>query len=69
MARGEKTRRAFHPAARHAETAIQMTHHDRSVFRPCIDLHAGVVKQIVGASLSDTLPDSLKTNFVAKYDC
>jgi phosphoribosylformimino-5-aminoimidazole carboxamide ribotide isomerase len=25
----------------------------RSVFRPCIDLHQGVVKQIVGASLQD----------------
>lgn len=25
----------------------------RSLFRPCIDLHQGVVKQIVGASLRD----------------
>lgn len=25
----------------------------RSLFRPCIDLHQGVVKQIVGASLQD----------------
>ena len=23
-------------------------------FRPCIDIHAGVVKQIVGSTLSDT---------------
>ena len=34
-------------------------------FRPCIDLHNGVVKQIVGSTLSDSQPDSLKTNFVA----
>lgn len=33
-------------------------------FRPCIDLHDGVVKQIVGGSLTDTAsPD---TNFVAE---
>jgi phosphoribosylformimino-5-aminoimidazole carboxamide ribotide isomerase len=31
-------------------------------FRPCIDLHNGTVKQIVGGSLSEN-PDSLKTNF------
>jgi len=34
-------------------------------FRPCIDLHDGQVKQIVGSSLSDDNA-SLKTNFVAK---
>ncbi|KAJ3055878.1 Enzyme that catalyzes the fourth step in the histidine pathway [Rhizophlyctis rosea] len=34
-------------------------------FRPCIDLHDGQVKQIVGASLSDSAPSTLKTNFVA----
>ncbi|KAJ3290247.1 Enzyme that catalyzes the fourth step in the histidine pathway [Borealophlyctis nickersoniae] len=36
-------------------------------FRPCIDLHEGQVKQIVGASLSDTTPADLKTNFVASH--
>ncbi|KAF2490524.1 Phosphoribosylformimino-5-aminoimidazole carboxamide ribotide isomerase [Lophium mytilinum] len=35
-------------------------------FRPCIDLHAGSVKQIVGGTLSSTLPESLKTNYVSK---
>ncbi|EIM22066.1 Phosphoribosylformimino-5-aminoimidazole carboxamide ribotide isomerase [Wallemia mellicola CBS 633.66] len=35
-----------------------------SIFRPCIDLHNGVVKQIVGGTLSNN-PDELKTNFVA----
>ncbi|KAI0268189.1 Phosphoribosylformimino-5-aminoimidazole carboxamide ribotide isomerase [Gloeopeniophorella convolvens] len=38
----------------------------RSLFRPCIDLHDGHVKQIVGGTLSDSDPGSLKTNFVAK---
>ncbi|KIK68167.1 hypothetical protein GYMLUDRAFT_155190 [Collybiopsis luxurians FD-317 M1] len=37
-----------------------------SVFRPCIDLHGGQVKQIVGATLSDSDPDGLKTNFVSQ---
>ncbi len=33
-------------------------------FRPCIDLHNGVVKQIVGSTLQDDA-DLLQTNFVA----
>lgn len=32
-------------------------------FRPCIDLHAGMVKQIVGATLSDDEPAGPQTNF------
>ena len=35
-------------------------------FRPCIDLHDGVVKQIVGTTLSDTADDGPKTNFQAR---
>ena len=35
-------------------------------FRPCIDLHQGQVKQIVGSTLDDTNPDQLKTNFIAE---
>ena len=35
-------------------------------FRPCIDLHAGVVKQIVGATLSDNDYHGLQTNFQAE---
>jgi len=35
-------------------------------FRGCIDIHSGVVKQIVGGTLKDSAPDDLKTNFVAK---
>ncbi|KAI9671080.1 MAG: Enzyme that catalyzes the fourth step in the histidine pathway [Alyxoria varia] len=35
-----------------------------TVFRPCIDLHSGQVKQIVGGSLSENV-SSLKTNFVS----
>lgn len=34
-------------------------------FRPCIDLHGGIVKQIVGATLSDIGPRALETNFQA----
>ncbi|KAI5120690.1 hypothetical protein M0805_006978 [Coniferiporia weirii] len=37
----------------------------RSVFRPCIDLHDGQVKQIVGGTLSADVT-ALKTNFVAR---
>ncbi len=32
-------------------------------FRPCIDLHGGRVKQIVGSTLSDDQADSPETNF------
>ena len=35
-------------------------------FRPCIDLHNGVVKQIVGGSLSDDNRQSLQINFEAR---
>lgn len=35
-------------------------------FRPCIDLHGGVVKQIIGSTLSDSEPEAVKTNFVAE---
>lgn len=34
-------------------------------FRPCIDLHSGQVKQIVGGTLSNVAKD-LKTNYVSK---
>jgi phosphoribosylformimino-5-aminoimidazole carboxamide ribotide isomerase len=34
-------------------------------FRPCIDLHQGQVKQIVGGSLND---QGAETNFVSPYD-
>ena len=35
-------------------------------FRPCIDIHDGQVKQIVGGSLDDT--KGADTNFVSEYD-
>ena len=38
-----------------------------SLFRPCIDLHEGKVKQIVGSTLSDS-GDAPETNFVAGHD-
>ena len=34
-------------------------------FRPCVDLHSGQVKQIVGGTLSTEISD-LKTNYVSK---
>lgn len=36
-------------------------------FRPCIDIHNGKVKQIVGGSLKD-VGDQATENFVAEYD-
>ncbi|KAF2253996.1 Phosphoribosylformimino-5-aminoimidazole carboxamide ribotide isomerase [Trematosphaeria pertusa] len=36
-------------------------------FRPCIDLHAGSVKQIVGGTLSTISDSSLKTNFTSEH--
>ena len=36
------------------------------MFRPCIDLHEGKVKQIVGGTL-EAGPGMLETNFVSKY--
>ncbi|GAA6134309.1 hypothetical protein NBRC116188_10980 [Oceaniserpentilla sp. 4NH20-0058] len=36
-----------------------------TLFRPCIDLHNGQVKQIVGGTLNDL---GAKTNFVSSYD-
>lgn len=40
-------------------------HPSMTRFRPCIDLHQGQVKQIVGGSLSDS-GQGLRTNFVAE---
>ena len=34
-------------------------------FRPCIDLHDGKVKQIVGSTLNDEQPEQLRVNFTA----
>jgi hypothetical protein len=39
--------------------------HKMTKFRPCIDLHAGSVKQIVGGTLTTTTSE-LKTNFTSK---
>jgi len=36
-------------------------------FRPCIDLHDGKVKQIVGSTLVDNDPGRLQTNFTARH--
>ncbi|NLN63715.1 MAG: phosphoribosylformimino-5-aminoimidazole carboxamide ribotide isomerase [Myxococcales bacterium] len=39
-----------------------------TLFRPCIDIHDGQVKQIVGATLRDGAAQSPVTNFVAPHD-
>lgn len=39
--------------------------HNMTKFRPCIDLHSGQVKQIVGGTLSNVAAD-LKTNYVSQ---
>lgn len=36
-------------------------------FRPCIDLHNGRVKQIVGSTLSEESPNGLQTNFISEF--
>ncbi|MDU9047256.1 MAG: phosphoribosylformimino-5-aminoimidazole carboxamide ribotide isomerase [Candidatus Electrothrix sp. Rat3] len=36
-------------------------------FRPCIDLHNGKVKQIVGSTLSDSDSANLRTNFSSQF--
>ena len=40
----------------------------KTKFRPCIDLHQGQVKQIVGATLTDEVSDTPRENFVASQD-
>ncbi len=40
---------------------------NKSLFRPCIDLHDGLVKQIIGGTLEDS-GGGLRTNFVAGQD-
>lgn len=42
------------------------TRNNMTRFRPCIDLHAGSVKQIVGGTLS-LIDDELKTNFTSEH--
>jgi len=37
-----------------------------TIFRPCIDLHAGAVKQIVGGTLSEN-SEELQTNHVSTF--
>jgi phosphoribosylformimino-5-aminoimidazole carboxamide ribotide isomerase len=49
--------RCFRPTGPSASTMTK--------FRGCIDLHSGVVKQIVGGTLSDATPSALKTNFTS----
>ncbi|EDQ90715.1 uncharacterized protein MONBRDRAFT_21369 [Monosiga brevicollis MX1] len=54
-------------AAANAAPALDLASSRRSLFRPCIDLHDGQVKQIVGGTLSDDKADAVKTNFVSAH--
>lgn len=45
---------------------MRVTRYTMTSFRPCIDLHHGQVKQIVGSSLTDN-DSTLHTNFVAEH--
>src|SRR5437588_3397727 len=36
------------------------------MFRPCIDLHQGKVKQIVGGTLGES-PETLRTNYISNH--
>lgn len=58
----EKLPNVNHQAALSLERTFKQT---EGVFRPCIDLHEGRVKQIVGGSLSDSSA-SLRTNFISE---
>lgn len=50
------------PDPNHTHQKKKMT-----IFRPCIDLHSGQVKQIVGGTLDEKTPGSLKTNFISPH--
>lgn len=59
----------------HHHTMSRPQHHEQTrrhtLFRPCIDIHDGKVKQIVGGTLSASdapaSQDTLRTNFVSSY--
>jgi hypothetical protein len=48
----------------HKTKAYKMT--VKTLFKPCIDLHSGAVKQIVGGTLTTTSSD-LQTNFTSEH--
>lgn len=51
--------------SRYDYISISLQYRVMTRFRPCIDLHSGQVKQIVGGTLS-TEASGLKTNYVSK---
>jgi hypothetical protein len=55
----------FHHSAANSSHLVSRTVMTR--FRPCIDLHAGSVKQIVGGTLSTSAPTSLTTNWTSDH--
>jgi len=53
------------PFLLHALALSQLGSYGFAVFRPCIDLHEGKVKQIVGGTLGDSSA-AVRTNFVSE---
>lgn len=52
------------PRLRYSALIVAMNNLGWGMFRPCIDLHEGKVKQLVGGTLGDD-PAGLRTNFVS----
>lgn len=67
---GQKSSLARRPALH--DSSVLTRHYEKRLidkmtkFRPCIDLHAGAVKQIVGGTLTTTSAD-LQTNFTSEH--
>ena len=59
------TRATDHRLPVSVPTVARMHYNSRMRFRPCIDLHQGRVKQIVGSTFCDDDPDRIATNFAS----
>lgn len=57
----------YRPSHKMTSSNSNSTSRRTSLFRPCIDIHSGLVKQIVGSSLKDSASEELLTNFVATH--
>ena len=62
---GRKFLRRIVPTATQDQIPISLPYTVMTRFRPCIDLHSGQVKQIVGGTLNAESSE-LKTNYVSK---
>ena len=58
----------MHNKGKHAILTTYFVKMEKTMkFRPCIDIHNGKVKQIVGSSLKDE-GNHVITNFASEYD-